>query len=96
MSQPVANDGYYRLTGTAAGTTIILPRSGNWNTYTVGTATTGTVTFYDSATIAGTAAGNQLNGYTGAVVNHDLRIYLKNGLVALLGAGTIDALLGIG
>jgi hypothetical protein len=91
-----ANDGYFHLTGTAAGTTSVMNYGGNFNVYTVGTATTGTVTFFDSSgTLMGTTAANRMLSFTGAVVNAQPWTKTKNGLLAVV-SGTIDALVGCG
>lgn len=94
MGQPV-NDPYYHLIGTAAGTVGVLSIPGNFNSYTVGTLTTGTVTFFDAAGTAGTTATNQLMSFTGALRDAKPQVYLKRGLVALV-SGTVDAVLGVG
>lgn len=95
MGQPVANDGYYHLTGTAVGTVLIRDHAVNFNSLTIGTLVTGTVTFFDAAGTAGTTAANQLISYTGALRDSHPNVTLKKGLVALV-SGTTDALLGIG
>lgn len=95
MSQPVANDGYYHLTGTAAGTVVVRNHPVNFNSFTIGTLVTGTVTFFDCAGTAGTTATNQLMSYTGALRDSHPNITLKQGLVALV-SGTTDAILGVG
>lgn len=93
-SNPV-NDPYYRLLGTAVGTVVVLQHQGNFSSYTVGTLTTGTVTLFDSSTLAGTAAGNYIASYTGALRDSRPGVYVKRGIVALV-SGTVDALIGCG
>ncbi len=91
-----ANDGYKHLVGTAAGTVSVMNYGGNWNTYVVGTATTGTVALYDSSgTLQGTSSSLLLGGYTGGTVSSAPFIKVKNGLLAVV-SGTIDALIGCG
>ncbi len=96
MANPM-NDGYFHLTGTAAGTTSVMNRSGNFNTIIVGTVTTGTVLFYDSSgTAQGTAASTLLTSITGAVNSFWPQVFVHNGILAVQVGGTIDCLLGVG
>ena len=96
MAQPASNDGYFRLTGTAAGTVQIANNPCNLNSYTVGTTTTGTVVLYDIAGSAvGTTAATQIVSFTGAIRDAYPWLRCKKGLVAVV-SGTVDALLGIG
>jgi hypothetical protein len=51
---------YYRVSGTAAGTTVIKASETILHAVVIGETKTGTVTFYDSATAAGAVAAVQL------------------------------------
>lgn len=82
-----------RLSGTAAGTTVcITARSGIFQRVVVGGNYTGTATFYDSATAAGTTATNYIcsfNNNSGSVpMNVEVGCRVKDGLVAVLGGTT--------
>lgn len=55
MSQPVSASQWKNVSGTAAGTTNLFARSGNLVRVIIPANTTGTVTFYDSATAATTS-----------------------------------------
>lgn len=97
MSSYPVNTGWFRLTGTAAGTQPILAYAANLETITVGSATTGTVTFYDSSgtTMGTVGTANLITSITGAVNSFDLRTHVKNGILAVVG-GTVDCLISCG
>lgn len=97
MSQPVAASNYKRINGTGAGTTVIADQPANFDSLTVGANYTGTLTFYDTATAAGTTSTNQLiafNNNSGSVpYTVHPRVATKVGLTVVVG-GTTDALVG--
>lgn len=84
---------YTRVSGTAAGTTVISARSGMFLRVISGNNKTGTATFYDSSTAAGSAATNYIiavNNTSGTEpVGLEVGTRFKNGLIAVVG-GTTD------
>lgn len=84
---------YKRMSGTAAGTTVFMDRNGSFEGVIIGTNKEGTVTFYDVATAAGTAAGNYIvavNNNSGTIPTRvEMGFRVKNGLVGVSG-GTTD------
>jgi hypothetical protein len=98
MAQPVDGAQYKRISGTGAGTTVVLDRPGNWRCLFIGQTKTGTVTLYDVATASGTAAGNFVteivNANSGVPIASTPNLKMRYGLVAVAG-GTTDLLIGI-
>ena len=84
---------YYRVSGTAAGTTVIKAEETILHAVVIGETKTGTVTFYDCATAAGTAASNQimvLQNTAGTVPQNVVcNGQMKKGLTVVVG-GTTD------
>jgi len=85
---------YYRVSGTASGTTTILNRKGNFHKLFIPTTKTGTATFYDNA--SGTSSDTYLfeisNSVAGSVnPTKELGLRVKNGLTVVTG-GTTDFL----
>lgn len=86
---------YYRISGTAAGTTVIKPSKTALYGIVIGQTKTGTVTFYDNAT--GTASGGLMdvvNATAGAgaiPTSIEVGARLRNGLTVVVG-GTTDML----
>lgn len=76
--QPTDGDNYYKVTGTAVGTVTIIPEKTTFRTLISGTATTGTVVFYDSA--SGTTADILFEVTGAANINRALNIRVRNGL----------------
>lgn len=95
MSQPVASNPYIHLNTTALGTQNLVNNSGNFNSYIVGTATTGTVTFYDAGGTAQIGTATYITTYTGAVRDSNVNLKLKRGLSVIV-SGTIDAIVAAG
>lgn len=60
MSQPVSAAQYTVISGTAAGTTVIASRPANLVRVFIPANKTGTVSFYDCATAAGTTEANEI------------------------------------
>jgi len=58
MTQPVSASQYTIVSGTAAGTTVVAARPANLVRVYIPANRTGTVSFYDCATAAGTTAAN--------------------------------------
>lgn len=92
--QPVSGYSYLNLVGTVAGTTVVSDHNGVLQGVYFGTATTGTTSFYDVATAAGTATANKLFTVVNAVAssNNDIHAAVKKGIVAVVG-GTVDMLI---
>lgn len=96
--QPQSGYGYNHLSGTAAGTTVVFARSGTFHGITFGLSKTGTIDVYDSATAAGTAAGNLVLSVDNAINAGNLPSTLavdaglKNGLTVLQ-SGTTDVVI---
>ena len=93
-----ANDGFQYVNITAIGTTVIRAIPANLHSITP-EVSVGTVTLYDSATVAGTAAANRVFGFTGGTAVQDcfpriLDIQFKNGIIAV-NLGTPTAVLSI-
>jgi hypothetical protein len=87
---------FTRISGTAAGTTVITNRYGYLDKVVLPATKTGTVTFYDCSTAAGTTAANQIMGEFSNAVNAANLPYVlpfggrfEKGLVAVVG-GTTD------
>lgn len=95
MAAGIANSPLVRITGTAAGTKVIMAQPGNWDSLIIGTTTTGTAIFYNTALAAGTTATNQLMIITGGTNNIYPTGYCTAGLTAVL-SGTVDMMLAIG
>lgn len=89
--QPVSGNNWTRLSGTAAGTTVVANRSANLEGIFYGGAKTGTVTFYDAKTAAGTSDAGLIGGITnaGALLQINMGIACKKGIVAIT-SGTTD------
>ena len=91
--QPNSGYQYKRVSGTAAGTTVIQDHNGVLKGYLIGQNKTGTITIYDNAT--GTTADSLLsviNNNSGSIpLSADLQVRFKDGLVAETG-GTTDIL----
>ena len=87
---------YTRISGTAAGTSLVVSRSQVLEGIFIGQNKTGTVSLYDSATTGGTSSSNYLgdiqNTCGSVPVGPRIGASLKNGLVAITG-GTTDMLL---
>ena len=87
---------YTRISGTAAGTSLVVNRSQVLEGVFIGQNKTGTVSLYDSATTAGTSSTNflgDIQNTCGSVpVGPKIGASLHNGLVAVTG-GTTDMLL---
>ena len=92
--QPTSGFQYKRVSGTAAGTTVIKADYGFLKGIVIGQNKEGTITFYDNA--SGTSSASLLsvvNNNAGSIptnINFDMRF--KKGLVAELG-GTTDMLI---
>lgn len=82
-----------RVSGTAAGTTLVLGRAGQFARVIVPATRTGTASFYDSSTAAGTTAGNFLFAVantTGSIpTSIEAGFRVKDGLAVVVG-GTTD------
>lgn len=92
----VLDSQYTHITGTAAGTTVIKSDTGWFGKVIIPAASTGTVTFYDVATAAGTTSANQImlgvsNNLNAANTpcSMDVSTRFRYGLVAVVG-GTTD------
>ena len=91
--QPTSGFQYKRVSGTAAGTTVIKASYGQLKNIVIGQNKTGTIALYDHA--SGTSAASLLvnldntAGTTPVSINFDMRF--RNGLVAEIG-GTTDIL----
>lgn len=90
--QPVDGHEWQRISGTAAGTTNVLTRKGNFAGVFVPLAKTGTATFYDQN--AGTSAATLMfeisNAIAGSVPPYrEVNARVKNGLTVVVG-GTTD------
>jgi hypothetical protein len=91
MSQGNSGGQWINIAGTAAGTTVALQNPAVLTRLVVPAYFEGTVTLFDSATLTGTAAGNQILAVKGTAdvpYNVELGIQLKNGLTYLLGGTT--------
>ena len=88
--------GYTRISGTAAGTSLVTDRSMVLAGIFIGQNKTGTVSLYDSATTGGTSSSNfmgDIQNTCGSVpVGSKINASLRKGLVAVTG-GTTDMLL---
>lgn len=97
MSQPVSQNQWSRISGTAAGTTVISASPSALMSVTAGGNYTGTISFYDVATAAGSTSTNfmlAINNNSGSVpYTISPQVWAKNGLVAVVG-GTTDVLVG--
>jgi len=93
--QPVSGDRWVRVSGTAAGTTVICANPSVLRTVVMGNNKTGTASLYDSATAAGTSATNFMQDIvnTSGTVPQSLTFNsnLRYGLVVVTG-GTTDML----
>lgn len=91
--QPVSGFQYKRISGTAAGTTVIKASSTVLHSIVIGQNKTGTVTFYDNA--SGTTAASLLANIDNTTGTQPTSLVfnaqMKNGLVAESG-GTTDML----
>lgn len=90
---PTSGYQHYRILGTAAGTTVIKAEPTVLHAVVIGETKTGTVTFYDSSTAAGTSATNHifvLQNTAGSVPQSVLcDAQCKSGLTVVVG-GTTD------
>lgn len=97
MPQPVSSSNYKHISGTAAGTTVISNQECSFNSVTFGGNYTGTLTFYDCDTEAGTTTANLLisvNNNSGSIpTTFSPAVQTNNGLTVVIG-GTTDALVG--
>lgn len=91
--QPISGFQYKRVSGTAAGTTVIKADSGYLKGIVMGQNKTGTIALYDHASgTSSTSLLTNINNTSGtAPVSIDFDIRFRNGLVAELG-GTTDIL----
>lgn len=92
--QPVDLPSYKRISGTAAGTTDVMVREGNFHRVIVPISKEGTATFYDqnAGTSAATLLGEVSNAVAGSVnVTREFNFKVKNGLRVVVG-GTTDCL----
>lgn len=84
---------YYRVSGTAAGTTVIKAEQTILHAVVVGEQKTGTVTFYDSATAAGAVDASKIitiQNTAGTVPQNVIcNGQMKKGLTVIVG-GTTD------
>lgn len=83
---------YIRISGTAAGTTNVLDRKGNFHRVIVPITKTGTATFYDqnAGTSATTLLGEVSNAVAGSVLpNREFGFRVRDGLTVVTG-GTTD------
>lgn len=82
-----------RVSGTAAGTTVVFARNGSFERIVLGQNKTGTATFYDTDSASGTAATNYIATIdnTSGTVPHSVEvgIAVKKGLTVVVG-GTVD------
>ena len=82
--QPISGDQWTRVSGTAAGTTIVKASSTVLRRVVIGANKAGTVAFYDNA--SGTSAASlitTLNNNSGSIPTHiDFGLQCKDGLVA--------------
>lgn len=91
--QPVSGNQYTQISGTAAGTTVVSPAPvSTFSRVVFNQNQTGTVTFYDSATAAGSAATNlitTMNNNVGSIpTSVEVGLRTKNGLIAVVGGTT--------
>ena len=90
MAQPVSGVQWTKLSGTAAGTTILTTTPSVIQTITIPANNTGTVTFYDS--VSGTASTTEVFSLacTTGTIPTTLRpgLQTKKGIVAVLGGTT--------
>ena len=93
MSQPVSFGQAIRVEGTAAANQLVRGRSANLLRVVIPAGQTGTVTFYDAALAAGTAATNLVMSIPNTVgttpTSVEVGATFKNGIVASKG-GTVD------
>jgi len=93
MADIASQASYQHLAGTAAGTSVVLDRNGSLERVIFNQNQTGTVTFYDVATAAGSAAGNlitTMNNNVGSIpTSVEVGARVRYGLVAVVG-GTTD------
>ena len=93
MVNSASQSEYRHIIGTAAGTTVLLDRNGGFERVILNKNQTGTVTFYDVATAAGSTAANLItvmNNNVGSIpTGVELGCRVKYGLVAVVG-GTSD------
>jgi hypothetical protein len=91
--QPYENGQYTRISGTAAGTTVVCPHNSNILRVVFNQNQTGTATLYDTATGAGTTSANTIlvaNNNVGSIPTAlEVGCRTKNGIVAVYG-GTVD------
>lgn len=84
---------YYRVSGTAAGTTVIKAEPTILHAVVIGETKTGTVTLYDTAAVDGTAASNHIITLQNTAGTVPQGIYpdgqMKKGLTVVVG-GTTD------
>ncbi len=84
---------YYRVSGTAAGTTVIKAEPTILHAVVIGETKTGTVTFFDTAVVGGTTSANQLmtlQNTAGTVPQNVIcNGQMKKGLTVVMG-GTTD------
>lgn len=86
---------YKRISGTAAGTTVVMNRNGSLERIILGSNKTGTISFYDVASSDGTASTNfimAIDNTSGTIPSSvECGFRVKAGLVAVTG-GTTDIL----
>jgi hypothetical protein len=92
-SQPVSAANSTRISGTAAGTTVVAATPVNLMRVYVPANRTGTASFYNATTGAGTAAGNFLFDLANTVgsipTNIEVGVRCNRGLTVVVG-GTVD------
>lgn len=95
--QPVSGNQYKRISGTGAGTTVISDAPATLSSVVAGGNYTGTLSFYDTATAAGTTSANlliALNNNVGSIPSGVYpNVQCKTGITVVVG-GTTDALVG--
>ncbi len=96
-SQPVSGDQFTRISGTAAGTTVVSPDGATLKSVVWGGNFTGTLTFYNVGSAAGTTAANHviaLNNNTGTIPDGIYpNFQMRNGITVVVG-GTTDMTVG--
>lgn len=93
MSDNVTQAAWSHIIGTAAGTTVISPQPCSFIRVIPNQNQTGTVTFYDVATAAGSTAANlitTMNNNVGSIpTSVEVGCRVRYGLTAVVG-GTVD------
>lgn len=97
MAQPVLSGQWTRISGTAAGTTVISDQPANLISVTGGANKEGTVTLYDTNVAGGSTATNHMiaiNNNSGSIpFTITPMVATRKGIVAVVG-GTTDVLVG--